>query len=194
MPAVGLSHPHLFRTYRVRENMNVNCKIWEAARATTAAPTFFKRISIGEQGQFAEEYMDGGLRCNNPVKQVIQEARMIFGEKRAIGIIVNIGSGHPGSVNYSKPSGLQRFLPTKLIDILKSIATDCESVTEEMHAIFADTPGTYIRLNVTHGAGKISLEEWEKMVEVQGYTKEYLKGFEVSKDIDVVAAKLCGTK
>jgi hypothetical protein len=32
------------------------------------------------------------------------------------------------------------------------------------------------------------------MVEVQGYTKEYLKGFEVSKDIDVVAAKLCGTK
>jgi hypothetical protein len=34
----------------VRENLEINCAIWEASRATTAAPTFFKRISIAETG------------------------------------------------------------------------------------------------------------------------------------------------
>jgi patatin-like phospholipase/acyl hydrolase len=50
MPANNMAYPRRFRTYQVRENASVNCKIWEAARATTAAPTFFKRIAIGEEG------------------------------------------------------------------------------------------------------------------------------------------------
>jgi patatin-like phospholipase/acyl hydrolase len=37
-------------------------KIWEAARATTAAPTYFARMQLGDY-----EYIDGGIGYNNPV-------------------------------------------------------------------------------------------------------------------------------
>ena len=51
--------PTLFRTYEVTKNGSYNCKIWEAARATTAAPTFFKRIKIGSLAS-GVEYVDAG--------------------------------------------------------------------------------------------------------------------------------------
>jgi patatin-like phospholipase/acyl hydrolase len=39
-----------------------NYKIWEAARATTAAPTYFPRMKLDDY-----EYIDGGVGFNNPV-------------------------------------------------------------------------------------------------------------------------------
>lgn len=39
-----------------------NWSIWEAARATSAAPTFFPSISVN-----GVEYIDGGMGFNNPV-------------------------------------------------------------------------------------------------------------------------------
>jgi predicted acylesterase/phospholipase RssA len=46
------------------------CKIWEAARATSAASTFFDPIQIGDQ-----KYVDGALRYNNPIEKADQESR-----------------------------------------------------------------------------------------------------------------------
>jgi patatin-like phospholipase/acyl hydrolase len=37
-------------------------KIWEAARATSAAPTYFERLKVGD-----DEFIDGGMGYNNPV-------------------------------------------------------------------------------------------------------------------------------
>ena len=75
--ASGLS---LFPFLRCGEKQGVyNCTIWEAGRATSAAPTFFKRIKIGPTGS-GVEYVDAGLGCNNPVKQVVAEAARVFGE------------------------------------------------------------------------------------------------------------------
>jgi hypothetical protein len=51
VPANNIEYPRLFRTYSVRENASANCKSWEAARATTAAPRIFKGIDIGEEGK-----------------------------------------------------------------------------------------------------------------------------------------------
>jgi len=46
------------------------CKIWEAARATSAASTFFEPIRIGNQ-----RYVDGALRYNNPIEKADVESR-----------------------------------------------------------------------------------------------------------------------
>jgi hypothetical protein len=43
--------PRLFRTYKVRENRSYDCTIWEACRATSAAPTYFESIGIGDEGE-----------------------------------------------------------------------------------------------------------------------------------------------
>jgi patatin-like phospholipase/acyl hydrolase len=37
-------------------------KIWEAARATSAAPAYFDQLRIGE-----DRFIDGGMVYNNPV-------------------------------------------------------------------------------------------------------------------------------
>jgi patatin-like phospholipase/acyl hydrolase len=57
----------LLRTYNVPNdvpNKFTNFKIWEAARATSAAPIFFKRLE-----KDGKKFIDGGLGFNNPIHQ-----------------------------------------------------------------------------------------------------------------------------
>lgn len=186
MPAKNMAYPRRFRTYQVRENAGPNCFIWEAARATTAAPTFFKRISIGEEGHAKEEFIDGGVRCNNPVIQVTEEARTLFGDDSTLGCLVSIGTGHPGVIGLSEPDSFQKILPTEMIGVLKRIATDCESTAEDIAKRFRDHKDHFFRYNVTHGAGSISLEEWKMMADIETHTKAYLEQSEISNSINLV--------
>jgi predicted acylesterase/phospholipase RssA len=194
VPANNMAHPRRFRTYPVRTLASANCRIWEAARATTAAPTFFKRIAIGEEGQAKEEFIDGGLRCNNPANQVLEEARNIFGNDRLVRCLVSIGTGHPGTIGLAKPDAFQRVLPTKLIDVLKKIAAECEHTASGLSERFKDLEKFYFRFNVTHGAEGISLEEWEKMGELTEHTKTYMADVSVSRAMDEVVDILCNPR
>jgi len=194
VPANNMAHTRRFRTYHVRELASTNCRIWEAARATTAAPTFFKRIAIGEEGQAREEFIDGGLGCNNPAIQVLQEARNMFGNDRPVRCLISIGTGHPGTIGLTRPDTFQRILPTNLIEALKKIATDCESTAHELSTRFKDLERFYFRFNVTHGAEGISLEEWNKLGELTEHTKAYMTDVSVSGAIDEVVALLCGQR
>jgi hypothetical protein len=194
IPAKNMAHPRHFRTYQVRENPSPNCMIWEAARATTAAPPFFKRIAIGEEGRVKEELLDGGIRFNNPAYQVIYEARSIFDDASTLRCLVSIGTGDPGIIGLPKPDTFQRMLPTDLIWMLKRIATNCEETAHALAQQFKDNPHHYFRYSVTHGAGNISLAEWEKMEDMETHTKAYLKEVSVSSSIDAVVKILCQSK
>jgi hypothetical protein len=190
VPANSMAFPRRFRTYPVRALASPDCTIWEAARATTAAPTFFKRIAIGEEGQAKEEFIDGGLGCNNPAAQVLEEARNIFGNDRLVHCLISIGTGHPGTIGLAKPDAFQKVLPTKLIGVLKKIATDCENTANGLSARFKDLEKFYFRFNVAHGAEGISLEEWDKMGELTEHTKAYMADVTVSKAMDEVVDML----
>jgi len=63
------SGPRCIATYPPRVGRFFPSTIWEAARATSAAPMFFKSITIGQAGM-TEEFIDGGLGANNPTEQV----------------------------------------------------------------------------------------------------------------------------
>lgn len=54
-----------------------SCNIWEAARATSAAPFYFEPQHIN-----GIEYWDGGLLNNNPIDQVYWESQTLYGEHR----------------------------------------------------------------------------------------------------------------
>jgi predicted acylesterase/phospholipase RssA len=194
VPANNMAYPRRFRTYPVRTLASANCRIWEAARATSAAPTFFKRIAIGEEGQAKEEFIDGGLGCNNPAIQVLEEARNIFGNDRLVRCLVSIGTGHPGTIGLAKPDAFQKVLHTKLIDVLKKIATDCEDTANGLSARFKDLEKFYFRFNVVHGAEGISLEEWEKMGELTEHTKAYMAEASVLKAMDEAVDILCNPR
>lgn len=188
-----MAHTQLFRSYSVPGYSYTTCEIWQAARATTAAPVIFKAISIGEPGKAAKKFIDAGLRCNNPTREMLEEASLVFGSKRRIGCILSIGTGHPGVIGLPKSSALQNVLPTNLIVILEKIATDTESTAVAMSRRFEANDNVYFRLNVTHGAGQISFEEWKRMGEVMTHTKAYLQDPSVNKHVNAIVALLCST-
>ena len=190
VPANSVGAPIHFRSYGVPKYSSINCTIWEAARATTAAPTFFKRIAIAAPGHAKEEFVDAGLGCNNPVMEVLEEARIVFGDYTKIGCIVSIGTGHPGPIGFEKPRGFQKFLPTQLITVLKEIATDCESTARTVERRFQNHPDVYFRLNVAHGAGSIALDEWKKMGHVVSHTRAYMQETSVSRSLDSIVEHL----
>jgi len=171
--------PTLFRNYECHE-MRSDCKIWEAARATSAAPTFFKRIEIGR----AQPFIDGGFGRNNPSRVVLDEAKALFGT-RCIGCLVSIGTGHVETIGIKKPGLFQQIIPTEVVGAVKAIANDCEATHESMLSLFAKLPGTYFRLNVEQGMQGIEMSEWEKLSNVEAHTMQYLRRNEV---VDKVAS------
>lgn len=181
-----MARPRRFRTYEARNNAGPNCKTWEAARATAATPTIFKRIKIAELGHIRESFVNAGVRCNNPTWEVIKEARNVFGDDRYIGCILSIGTGHSDTIGLSKTGRFERLLPTKLINVLKQIAIDCENVAKELENHFLNAPNLYFRFNVQHGAGAI-WEEWEKVDEIKTHTFSYLEDRDGSVDAIVEA-------
>src|SRR5208282_3348953 len=76
----------LLKSYSI-DGTEVQCSIIQAARATTATPTFFAPAPIG-----LNVYIDGGIGYNNPAEQAILEARRIW-PSRAIGCLVSLGTG-----------------------------------------------------------------------------------------------------
>jgi predicted acylesterase/phospholipase RssA len=79
--------PVLMRTYNNFPSAQAfPAMVWQAARATTAAPTFFLPIVINDI-----EYSDGGTGFNNPVEVAIDEADNIWPD-RPIGCLVSIGT------------------------------------------------------------------------------------------------------
>src|ERR1700761_3450745 len=94
--------PTLFRTYLSPENETFDCELWEAARATTAAPTYFKSIVIGPSDS-PLRYIHGDIGCNNPINQAVQEASLVF-PHRKIACIVSIGSGQASTIRMPERS------------------------------------------------------------------------------------------
>jgi patatin-like phospholipase/acyl hydrolase len=107
--------PTLFRSYQCTGYNADKCTIWEAARATSAAPTFFKPIKI-EIPTPGGTFVDGGLTHNNPAELALLEAQRIWSTVKRF-CLVSIGTGRlksvkvvdrPSSVSAGSSSGAAR--------------------------------------------------------------------------------------
>ncbi|KAE8365962.1 acyl transferase/acyl hydrolase/lysophospholipase [Aspergillus caelatus] len=72
-----------------------NVKAWEAARATSAAPTFFPPMEIATDNGVKHKLIDAALGANNPVGWLWNEVLSVFGAGRPIDCILSIGTGIP---------------------------------------------------------------------------------------------------
>ena len=185
LEASNTRFPELLRSYPATGRDAVNCEIWEAARATSAAPTFFKEIGIKISGGTTLRFVDGGLKCNNPVTAVISEAEKVFGGDRHVGCILSLGCGLKSAIGIKKPSGYQKILPVNLLKALSGIATDCQDMADSTAKLFLTRPNVYYRFNATN-IGELSLAEWESMDEMVAHTRSYCRDPEVSAWIDQV--------
>lgn len=84
-------------SYRMErpDDPNNELKLWEAARATSAAPTFFKPFV---NSRTKEAYLDGAVFHNNPVRIANYESKLIWPDVEEChpDILLSIGTGHNG--------------------------------------------------------------------------------------------------
>ena len=90
--------PTLFRSYG-GEGCNANkCPIWQAARCTSAAPSFFKSMFVDVPAP-GGRYVDGGLRHNNPSQLTLDEARRLWPTVKRF-CLVSMGTGIQKNVEF----------------------------------------------------------------------------------------------
>ncbi|KAF7198457.1 Calcium-independent phospholipase A2-gamma [Pseudocercospora fuligena] len=101
----GVNSPRLFRSYNhptpmpdlpttekerhLEPHRACSAPLWAVARATSAAPTYFRRIKIGN-----DDYWDGavGQDCNNPIRLAYHEVEQMHPRSKP-SVIVSIGTG-----------------------------------------------------------------------------------------------------
>ncbi|KAJ7118653.1 acyl transferase/acyl hydrolase/lysophospholipase [Mycena crocata] len=175
--------PVLFRSYRSPKQVPIPCTIWQAARATSAAPTFFERILIGPASR-PEPFLDGGLGRNNPAEELLSEAQSIF-PGRAVASLVSIGTGQSSTIQVPPPGVFaSNAVPVGLIKAMIEMAHDCEEIAERMEKRFEDQPKVYFRFNVDRGLQTVELDDWDRMNEVAAHTRQYMAKHEADKRLD----------
>ncbi|KAJ9161398.1 Patatin-like protein 2 [Coniochaeta hoffmannii] len=183
----------LFRTYDTVDGTDdwlKDCTVWEAARATTAAPTYFKPIEI-KRGSVAKTFMDGAVSCNNPVEKLLEEAGCVFNSRRKIGAILSLGTGtKPKSM--PKEAGTLGYIGS-LVKMLKNQTVDTERAHLALKKKLENCPDTYFRFNVPDG-GTVGLAEWDKMSALKKLTEDYMKQRTVAEEIEAVADVLAKKK
>ncbi|KAF8700484.1 Patatin-like phospholipase, partial [Rhizoctonia solani] len=161
--------PHLMRSYLRRDQPTSDkVKIWEAARATSAAPAFFAPISIGDKGV---QYVDGAVSGHcNPATLAREEAEVLW-PGRENWLLLSLGTGAPAEVSLSGQ------LPQKLLGFigLSSNAIQVhEGAARSYHQTYQTGHSPYIRLSVEHSIDTVRMDDHEKMPQVAAATTSYL--------------------
>ncbi|OCK98010.1 FabD/lysophospholipase-like protein [Cenococcum geophilum 1.58] len=152
-------------------------KIWEAARATAAASSFFEPIRI-DVGSYGEEFIDGATGANNPIVELWNQAQDLWPGKLEDNLkcLVSIGTGM-ASIEPFK-TGLLTIGET-----LVKISTATEAVAENFQRThnLLDEENRYFRFNVKIGLEKIGLEEASKTDTIMAVTRGYVQSHDVFK-------------
>ena len=130
--------------------------IWQVARATSAAPTYFKPPIID-----GLEYVDGGFGANNPCVEIYEEVRkMNNNSKRSANTILSIGTGKNNEARRFKGTGIQRYL--NYLNFARKWASDSEQTHLAMLKAKKEVNFEYFRLNVEEGLDLMKLDEWRE--------------------------------
>ncbi|KAI1860278.1 uncharacterized protein JN550_011656 [Neoarthrinium moseri] len=176
----------LFRSYPLEagrgSTTTTGCTIWEAARATSAAATFFDPLIIGSQA-----YVDGATGLNNPVEVVLDEAKAIWPNALSrIHTIVSIGTGVPPPNDFG--DNLKGIAQT-----LKAIATDTEQTHRRFFNIHGDLglQDRYFRFNVIHGLSGVRLDDHGKIPIIEASTEAYISSPETQAQVVQLISTPC---
>lgn len=166
----GIEQTYLFRTYNNfhkgasgkerlldrNPGLAQDIPIYQVARATSAAPTYFKPPKINDL-----EYLDGGFGANNPCIEIYDEVRkMMNNSESCINIIVSIGCGRNNELARFAGHGITRYW--NYLNFAKKWASDSEKTHLDMEKKLkhSNHKFNYHRLNVEEGLAEMKLDAW----------------------------------
>jgi len=196
--------PTVFRSYN-GENVRVSkCLIWQAARATTAAPLYFKEIEFGNP---PIPYVDGGFGHNNPSEIGLSEAKELWPAITQF-CLVSLGTGRSTAIeigNISESHGdiekqrsffqqlmsslpdLGKWIPgwktvkafppgvITLLSMARALASLVTNSEEVNRRLSKNSAElVYFRFNVDRDVGDIGLEDWKMQKHITAHTAAYL--------------------
>jgi hypothetical protein len=207
-----VSAPYLFRTYDHLKSANTtrlelnpgpasSIPIWQVARATTAAPTYFEPMKIGD-----EKFIDGGfgIQANNPSWYAFVEVSQMHGNnEKAIALTCSIGTGIPKKITaFPKTNSLFGKYKT-LVRYTVATASDSEMTHNIMLQHTSQIGVGYERFNIEGGIGNIDLGEWKikklknpkrivnvTLAAIEQATNAYLQQADVRRRLTKVAETL----
>ncbi|KAH7148166.1 acyl transferase/acyl hydrolase/lysophospholipase [Dactylonectria macrodidyma] len=169
------------RTYDSRAGGATACKIWEACRATSAAPLFFPPITIN-----GFKYWDGGLVSNNPIFEAYLEARAVYPTQR-FRAIVSIGTGKQPPRNPSNDA-------TTIVKYAIEQMTNTEIKHLDFTRQMVELRDVYCRLNEEGNLYKIGMDDWQQVPNVEGWARAFIASAEGQIKIDQCARKISRTQ
>jgi hypothetical protein len=123
---------------------------------------------------------------NNPVEQVLEEAKSIWPDaiqNGRIQCLVSIGTGVPDLKSFG--DNLKQVVET-----LKSISTETERTEERFYKNhgFLGIDERYFRFNVDKGLADVELDDHKRVDEIEASAEEYLRAPRVNKLIGTFLA------
>jgi len=106
---IGLRTPFFFKSWYAKnpDKENYDFPMWQVARATSAAPTYFEPCKIEVNNADGVDYyslIDGGVYANNPAMCAYAEAKVLFGSDNIL--MVSLGTGElTRSIQYDNAKG-----------------------------------------------------------------------------------------
>jgi len=139
---ISIEPPYLFRSYDHHANVpkadekrnalelnpgySQRIPIWQVARATSAAPTYFDPITIEDR-----KYGDGGFGSNNPIHLMYNEVCQMNGNnKSSVGLLLSIGTGQSPPLSRFGTGIFKKFYT--FLKAAKQLATEAEGDHENM--------------------------------------------------------------
>ncbi|KAH0602241.1 uncharacterized protein H6S33_009882 [Morchella sextelata] len=162
--------PTLIRNYTSSDSPeNMDFKIFEAAIATSAAPTYFSHFSKQREGNTdTADFVDGGIGSNNPILHLDIERKKFFGDRK-IGYVISVGTGIATTATEVSTN------PISLAKKILSILTDCKSA----HTLFNQLNRDYKYFRfAADGLDGIALDEWSELQKIRQITSSYLAASE----------------
>ncbi|GAB1316405.1 hypothetical protein MFIFM68171_06615 [Madurella fahalii] len=161
---------HFQRPDRRRDEI----RIWEAARATSAAPGYFKPF---QRKGSPTAYLDGAFFHNNPVEIANQERKLLWPDYTEPDILLSLGTGkEPGKdLDNAAPSRRTSSNLKYKFDLLRAnidANLDCDLAWKKFEGSQISKPGDhlgrskYVRLNPEVSEKLPELDEKKKLREI----------------------------
>ena len=184
--------PYLFRTYDCFANENNflrnpgaadSCQIWQAARATSAAPSYFEPVELGDR-----IFADGGITSKNPTLEALGDLNFLHDGDLKDSCVVSIGTGL--TIGTALPVRVSKFSRWYLLKAsyatARRILTQTESTHEEVSMSLEIAQASYFRFNLD-GIGDVRLDDWKKTDGITASTHTYLEAQKTNTMLDKCA-------